>query len=207
MSGDNSEAEAALAVLNGWYSRRVGEKYTGEVAKHVLMSMTPEAKGLSPDEKGSLKSDFAMTFPLRGFPPTPNYFSRHYSRFEGYIGNSILGGGDVETRALETMASVFDVRKRMMALIGKLVGAAGESPPESLDEIDIDMAFGETFQSAEDFAGFCLGYLRTRMLNANIRSSWGVMPVWEYERRAKNFKRVEAAVSFFAENVVGDLLH
>ncbi len=211
MSGDNRSAEA-VSALDEWYSRRVDLVYTGTIAKKVLELITREAKGLPEQEMEALQGDFARTFPLRtwlfnqGYASS-GYFSNHYSRFEGYLEQTLIGGGEEETNVLKTMDPIFDARKKELMFIGMLAKAAGTAPVASLDDSVIDNVFRNTFHSLAEFTCFCSSYLRTRVMNAHARSLYANMPQDEHAIRARNFRRVGAAVSFFAGQVVGDIVH
>lgn len=197
---EGRDAEAVLLHADEWYSRRLDERYTSQVVKSVYAMMLLESRRIPLHELGHLKVDFARSFPIKD-----GYFSRHYSRFDGYAENSWQGGPEKDTRELETMAPAFEIKRKSHEFAAGLSGTSRKQPVSSLDELAVDETFTSTFGTLGDFTAFCLGYLRTRALNAHTKRVWKI-DGGQHEMRKRNFRRVWGAVNYFNICVFGDLL-
>jgi len=208
MSGDNSNAAAVLTALDRWYSKRVIEYYDPDIALYIHRNVVNEANDLPSREHEQLKGDFVWNFPSRAFPmPSRGFFSCMYDKFDGYLGSLGNPVEHTETREMETMTPVFDVRKSCDDLMGIVADLAEGTDMAGVNGDVINQAFGFVFKTPQDFATFSLGYLHTRVLNASIKTSNGKMTHPEYAMKARNYGRVSKHVKLFSETVFGDLVH
>jgi len=194
----DSDAEAAFAVADSWYSLRLSKRYNLKIAKTLRNMMIIESRNLPLYEVCHLKMDFAKNFPTH-----PKFFSEHYSRFWGYAENSWTGGHEKDTREFETMAPAFEVRKKSDDLV-RIISDSLDKNPHARDAA-VESAFASSFETLGDFSAFCLGYLRTRMLNSHAKKLWNVGE-GRSEMRKRNFRRVWHALSYFNICIFGDLL-
>lgn len=204
-SSSDDDLETELVIADEWFSGRIRGRYTPQTEAHVkalmnLLTRNKPVHELVPIqwEVYSLKGDFEINF-----PKADGFFSRHYGRFEGYAENSWLGKPEKDTREFETMAPVFGIRARSHSLASR-IGDVDTKDQAGVDSA-VEAAFKGTFKTIGNFTSFCLGYLRTRVLNSHAQKDWG-MAGDDYDLRNRNFRRMWGAVSYFSLKVFGDLL-